>query len=63
MKIKNIHEGVRVQMKESDGTIQAGRVGTCLETSSIPCVQWDATDTEPSIEHPVIYYEIRKYKG
>lgn len=63
MKIKNIHEGVRVQMKESDGIIQAGRVGTCLETSDVPFVQWDATDTEPSIKWAVCNYEIRKYKG
>ena len=44
MKVKNIKVGVRVQSKVNSWGVRIGDVGTVLEESDTPYVQWDRED-------------------
>jgi len=67
MKIKNIKVGVRVQSKVDSFGVRVGDVGTVLEVSCAPYVQWDradanCTDCEGTPCTALWYTELRKYK-
>ena len=67
MKVKNIKVGVRVQSKVDSYGVRIGDVGTVLEESFAPYVQWDRADANCSTykgtpSTALGYTDLRKYK-
>jgi hypothetical protein len=68
MKVKNIKVGVRVQAKVNSFGVRIGDVGTVLEESCAPFIQWDRsdanyTDYKGTPCTALGYTELSKYRG